>query len=500
MQNKISQYAYDGVNEMKYDVKESNDTYNECIIDPNNDRRMIICDSPNKHDGIIRCIGSIECQYKLGETRELVHGTGTAIHVDKQNNVYVVTAAHNILAVEKQCNLCKTKTIKTTCINPKCNHYQKIKTKETGNLIEPTHVYFDRRENVIEDKLGKINQRYTIDGIKEFPKEYRNFPSAQSGYDICVLSFECRDQHGIDLYRSHCSKIRLIYDESFGGDKYQLYIYGYPGSTREKKNKSVYYDLKGMGTSNTGEHQFEITKNKCDKLYIINKGIDTTAGQSGSCVYSYQGKDVSQYLIYGIHTGGSENKRANFGTFLDIETIEWTVKNLKNVTSNKFIVSHYGRHYALILGRNQQSQKNDEINEETKLNKPLNGHPHEMSVPTVESDGVTKVKRKQCILLSIILFLLLIVILMGSNMLWYSECGQLLDSNIADESCVDWQEQIINQNKLMETKENEFKTAMKENEQLLNKISETKQIDSSQQFAYDISLILNGDTNSNTKK
>eukprot|EP01084_Bolivina_argentea_P103825 185949_1 len=103
---------------------------------------------------------------------------------------------------------------------------------------------------------------------------------------------------------------------------------------------------------------------------------------------------------------------------------------------------------------------------------------------------------------------------MGSNMLWYLECGQLLDSNIADESCVDWQEQIINQNKLMETKENEFKTAMEENKQLLNQINETEtqnhllkeendkykneQFDSSQQFAYDISLILNGDTNSNT--
>eukprot|EP01084_Bolivina_argentea_P278086 474939_1 len=121
------------MSEEKKQDTHSDDDYNECILSPNNDRRKVICESPNKSDGIIQCIGCIESQYILDSKTKAVektHGTGTIIHIDNENNTYVLTAAHNIYVLEKQCPKCKTKTIKTACPG-KC----KVKSQKTGKLI-----------------------------------------------------------------------------------------------------------------------------------------------------------------------------------------------------------------------------------------------------------------------------------------------------------------------------------------------------------------------------
>eukprot|EP01084_Bolivina_argentea_P185393 319695_1 len=216
----------------------SDDDYNECILDSNNDRRLIICDSPNKSDDIIHCIGSIETQYIPDPNTkqcEKIHGTGTAIHIDPNHNVFVLTAAHNILVQEKQCQNCKTKTINTKCPDIQCAN----KTKKTGNLIKPTHIYFSRRGHNTNN-LGEDIQRNLIDDYM-IPKPYNDFPTPKSGYDICIIMFKCHDNDSVHLYKNHCSKISLITDETFGGNKLHLYIYGYPGETREIKTYRVFY-------------------------------------------------------------------------------------------------------------------------------------------------------------------------------------------------------------------------------------------------------------------
>eukprot|EP01084_Bolivina_argentea_P262390 443694_1 len=161
--------------EKQYSLDKEDDDYNECLLDPNNDRRIIICDSHNKADGIIQCIGSIESQYvpdgKVQQT-EKTHGTGTVIHIDNQNNIYVLTAAHNILIMEKECEECKTKTLKTYCPNKKC--HSPYKTKKTSNLIKPTHIYFSRRGHDI-NTLGQTISRYQVEEYK-LPNEYYKFP------------------------------------------------------------------------------------------------------------------------------------------------------------------------------------------------------------------------------------------------------------------------------------------------------------------------------------
>eukprot|EP01084_Bolivina_argentea_P310237 536802_1 len=286
--------------EKKYGLEEdADDDYNECVLDPNNDRRTIICDSENASDAIIQCIGSIETQYipdsKLKQA-EKIHGTGTVIHMDDKNNIYVLTAAHNIYYSEKQCKKCKTKTIKTKC--PKCLS----KATKTGALIKPTHIYFSRRGNGAKHQLGKIVKKFQVHKY-EVHKQYNKFPTPRGGFDIAVMVIKCNDKASINLYKEHCKKITLVNDITFGANKSVLHIFGYPGDKRMEKNYSVYYYLFGMGTSKlNANNQFEIKKNNdSNKLYIVNRGIDTTVGQSGSCIYSYNGDDTERYLLYGVH-------------------------------------------------------------------------------------------------------------------------------------------------------------------------------------------------------
>eukprot|EP01084_Bolivina_argentea_P094001 169013_1 len=332
------------IDEKKVDEDSHND-YQEVIINPGNDRRIIVCDTQNKSDGIIECIGCLEVHYIPDPTinaPELAHGTGTVIHIDNHHCIFVLTAAHNIYANEKECINCKAKTLKK-----KCSHCKSGNTIKTGKLIKPTDIYFVRRSN---DKhtLGESIERYQAENY-EVPDKYLTYSLPRDGHDIAFIMFKCHDKDGINLYTEQCKKICLISDTMFGGSSCVSYIYGYPGEFRETKNKRIYYYLYGMGTSKiNAKNKFTVaTNSKTNKKYIVNECIDTTVGQSGSCIYSYHHNDTNRFLIYGVHTGGSpvqKPKPCNFGTFLDVDTMSWIknvliefgAENMGNI--NKFIV------------------------------------------------------------------------------------------------------------------------------------------------------------------
>eukprot|EP01084_Bolivina_argentea_P039651 73267_1 len=165
------------------DLDQSDDECTECIITPGNDRRVIICDSQNRNDGIIQCIGSIESQY-IPDTKtqksESIHGTGTVIHIDPQNRIYILTAAHNVRGVEKQCKTCNTKTLKQKC--PNCNSTNK--TKATSKLIKPKDIYFTRR-GISKHNLGESIARYAVTNYI-LPDEYTKFSKPRDGFDLCI--------------------------------------------------------------------------------------------------------------------------------------------------------------------------------------------------------------------------------------------------------------------------------------------------------------------------
>eukprot|EP01084_Bolivina_argentea_P094002 169014_1 len=319
------------IDEKKVDEDSHND-YQEVIINPGNDRRIIVCDTQNKSDGIIECIGCLEVHYIPDPTinaPELAHGTGTVIHIDNHHCIFVLTAAHNIYANEKECINCKAKTLKK-----KCSHCKSGNTIKTGKLIKPTDIYFVRRSN---DKhtLGESIERYQAENY-EVPDKYLTYSLPRDGHDIAFIMFKCHDKDGINLYTEQCKKICLISDTMFGGSSCVSYIYGYPGEFRETKNKRIYYYLYGMGTSKIDPNgRFKIARNDQNKMYIINKCVDTTYGQSGSCIY-YNDFDL-MHVIYGVHCGGSKKLFSNFATFFDEENMNWMknvfqIKNVKSIT------------------------------------------------------------------------------------------------------------------------------------------------------------------------
>eukprot|EP01084_Bolivina_argentea_P094003 169015_1 len=341
--------------EFDVDIKDDEDDYQECIINPKNDRRVIICDSQNKDNDIIKCIGSLEVHFIPDSTimqDESIHGTGTVIYIDSKNIIYVLTAAHNVRAVERKCAACDTKTLRRKCKNKKCD--SNPRTEKTGNVIEPQDIFFNRRGNGTGngDKLGQSIERYQAEKYKipdKYPDKWNAFATPKGGFDICIISFKCHDRNGIQLYKNVCSKIKLMVNDETFGDHSSVYIYGYPGHRREVKNHRTYYYLYGMGTSKiNAKNKFTVaTNSKTNKKYIVNECIDTTVGQSGSCIYSYHHNDTNRFLIYGVHTGGSpvqKPKPCNFGTFLDVDTMSWIknvliefgAENMGNI--NKFIV------------------------------------------------------------------------------------------------------------------------------------------------------------------
>eukprot|EP01084_Bolivina_argentea_P103563 185486_1 len=351
--------------------EDSDDDYHECILNPTNDRRIIICDSQNKSDGIIQCIVSIESDYipdeKLKQT-EKMHGTGTVIHMDDENNMYILTAAHNVVVAAKECQKCKTKTLKTYCVKSDCD--SKNKTKKNGNLIKPTHIHISRRSYGVKHSLGQTVQRYQVHDYK-YPEIYSKYPTPRGGYDMSILIAKCHDSDGITLYKTHSAKISLINDEQFGGKSNVLYIYGYPGEKRKEKDFRVYYYLFGMGTSKLeSTHNFAVIINTdTNKQYIVNKGVDTTAGQSGSCIYSYNENDSARYLVYGIHSGGSQKRQANYGTFFDFGNIQWIANILGGGSKHlSNIICHYSSVSSLQLRRkNEEEIRLKNVIDEEKL-------------------------------------------------------------------------------------------------------------------------------------
>eukprot|EP01084_Bolivina_argentea_P087859 158643_1 len=251
---------------------ESDDEYNEGILTDGNDRRKIICDSPNKSDRIITCIGSIESQFIPDEKLkkpESSHGTGTVIHIDTEQQIYVLTVAHNVRGVERKCIRpnCNSKTLKRSCPNDSCNSKHTVKT---GNIIKPQDIFFSRRGNgILTHPLGQIIETYKAEDYK-IPDEYLNFATGTGGYDIALIVLKCHDKEGVNIYKQNCCNIQLKQDSNLGGNQCVLHIYGYPGQTREEKNKRIYYYLYGMGTSKIDkDSRCKIAANNKGKLYIV---------------------------------------------------------------------------------------------------------------------------------------------------------------------------------------------------------------------------------------
>eukprot|EP01084_Bolivina_argentea_P085226 154027_1 len=328
--------------EEKYNIDDEDDEFiQECTIDPGKDRRQAIHSSPHNEHAIIKCIGSLRILYnQVTNPPEFAHGSGTVIKIDNSNRCYVLTAAHNARAKLRICPSCQTKTLKRTC---KCKKMTKKIIPET--LIAPDSIQFQRRCIKHKEKqltFGQIEKAYDIVDIRLREKLYKQYSGTHDGYDICIMIFKCNDKDGIDIYRTNSATIELIYDCQLGSQHNAvMHVYGYPAQKSNVINNERQYEMWGMSTSPLKSHTITVDKNKKNaKLFIRNPDIDTTAGQSGSSIYSQHHQDENIYMIYGIHTGGSAGSVVkktlgwNCGTLLDRENLVWIQQQIQNIKVN----------------------------------------------------------------------------------------------------------------------------------------------------------------------
>eukprot|EP01084_Bolivina_argentea_P264254 447575_1 len=314
---------------------DSDDCYQESFIDPlNTERLQAVWNSENAKTDIIKCIGSLRIEFtdkkKLTKT-EVLLGTATVIDIDENDCCHVLTVAHNAYQLLRQCPGCNKKTICQKCV--KCA--TTCKRVKPLQLIEATRITFFRRCIVKQqiDSTGEIKQfgdpisSYHINNYKIYKSLYQQHATAKSGYDLCIMSFQCNNVEDVDMYREICRNIQLISDDTFARkSKARLHIFGYPGSKGyvDKYTQRKMHQMYGMSSGVNG-NKFKVAINDITKRkYVINDEIDTEQGMSGSSIWTFCNKR-QQFLIYAVHAGGKQEDKSgvNYGTFLDKDHIEW---------------------------------------------------------------------------------------------------------------------------------------------------------------------------------
>eukprot|EP01084_Bolivina_argentea_P171124 296481_1 len=187
------------IEEQKHDHFDDN-CVGETLIHHNTDRRKAIWDTINKSCKLIKCIGSLQMEYdeQIEGTEESI-GTGTVIKIDEQNRCYILTVAHNFYQKLRQCVKCQRKTLRPKCAISTCNQQTKQVTPLT--LIRPAKIEFKRR-CIKPDKFGYPIHIYEVNPDNCYCRDefYRLFPVPKSGYDICIMVFQCDEKEDIEMY------------------------------------------------------------------------------------------------------------------------------------------------------------------------------------------------------------------------------------------------------------------------------------------------------------
>eukprot|EP01084_Bolivina_argentea_P170264 295038_1 len=205
------------------------------------------------------------------------------------NTVYLLTAAHNVVKINKdRKTLTIAKNVEFSIVRNTNNSHQEI-----ASYPALSYVYH--------------------------PK-YDENPTTTSGYDIAIIKIVI--DLGKDTILKNIKPLKVRKFESNDAYKHCKVI-GFPG---EKDKQGQLYGM-------SGDYNLE---NK-GKL-ITYKQIDTSPGQSGSPIF-YDSETEEKIVdddiftkfneIVGVHTGGDVEAGENWGTALDDEKLKWISDMMK---------------------------------------------------------------------------------------------------------------------------------------------------------------------------
>eukprot|EP01084_Bolivina_argentea_P170704 295813_1 len=258
------------------------------------DLRKSIYDYPNlAKESIIHCIGKLDLTYKypLKSFSRSAVGTGTVFAVDNKQNAHVLTAAHNLRLKVTECTVCNKYYLKKTqCCN----------TNLPILLIAATKIEFVRQCTEYGSDFGKPLILKKCTEVFNDDKNYKMYPSVSAGFDIAVVKFNDSN----NFYAKYVSNIVLqkIYAQQLKSIPV-FNIFGYPYE-RPVKYQKIGSGTGGMfGMESAGNNYSIEMHHQTNRRYLKQRAIDTSPGQSGSCLW-YKDPKTQQIIIFAVHTGG----------------------------------------------------------------------------------------------------------------------------------------------------------------------------------------------------
>eukprot|EP01084_Bolivina_argentea_P301318 519800_1 len=355
--------------------------YQEMIV-TGTDLRGALYEFPQlQKENIMQCIGKLLVSYRNSSKNMVVPsndgdkskfviknifcaqsiGTGTIFKVTDNKQAFILTAAHNIRLKIRECIHCNIYYLKSkTCKIDNC------KTPTSQKILKPYKTEFITEKTEKPNDYGQAIDRKQCDEffIDEASFEVNGGP--RDGYDIAILSID----DPTCFYKSFCETLEL---EIMTKDKLQALkslniswnLFGYPGIRPEKYvQQNICQDGHGMfGMQSVGnDYQIEL-RDKTRKLYIKQRVIDTSAGQSGSCLWY---KANTKTKIFAVHTGGSigneEEKEMAYNVALIFDEV--LISALGRLNFTNYYAYRLRELYKTIdllkLQNDSEEQKNDE--------------------------------------------------------------------------------------------------------------------------------------------
>eukprot|EP01083_Nonionella_stella_P220835 789667_1 len=159
-------------------------------------------------------------------------------------------------------------------------------------LLKPTKILFMRRSMKFDNR-GCPEASYKCFTVYLEENKYTLNRARRAGFDWAIIGF-----NDDGFYEKNCKNIEFQAGTKAFLNGEEIAIFGYPHNNEHKT--SDYYKMYGMKTR--AMKQFEIKKHiNTDRYYIVQRGIDTDSGQSGSALWFIENGIV---FIVGVHVGG----------------------------------------------------------------------------------------------------------------------------------------------------------------------------------------------------
>eukprot|EP01084_Bolivina_argentea_P138663 244079_1 len=257
------------------------------------DRRMPVKDTIVAKNPLIQCIGQLKIDFNrkvFGMKKQIQ--TGTVIHVNQNNEAFVLACANSVIFRLGHCKKCD----KIVCGRCNCGN------KPERKAITADDITFCRR-----DIDGLIAKQYVCK-VEYVHYKYYEYYSPKDGYDLVILKFKDTD----NFYKHYTQHIQLESTQKTPNVD-NIWMFGFP------MDKVRNFNVQCLWGMQCTVNKVEIKLNdKTHKKYLAQYAIDSYQGQSGS-PYFYLDPTSPKTVIIAVHSGGQIRLRCGVAQLLNFD-------------------------------------------------------------------------------------------------------------------------------------------------------------------------------------